>query len=916
MTSSNSPRQQDSTDLGEILRQAVSYHQAGRAKDAEQLYRVILQAEPTHPDANHNFGVLALQARQPRAALAFLEIAVKTRPDRGQYWFTYLDALIQAEQVEAARKVLQQGRQLGLKGPAMDKLAARLDGMPLPAKASTSSSHTDTVSEEASPESGEQHPKEEVNRKDRRSSRERVSAASAKGPAPKEINAVVSLFNSGRKSEVERLAREMTKRYPKHAFGWKALGAVLQQQGRGVEALLPKQNAAELLPHDPEAHNNLGVSQQEAGLLSEAEASLRRALALNRNYPEAWSNLGNALSEQGRYAEAEECYRQALKLKPNFVEAHHYLGNCLREQGRFVEAGASLQQALQLRPESVEAFDILGLALQDQGRQAEAEAYYRRALSLQPNYVDAHNHLGMALQEQGRLADAEASYRHALALTPEDVEVLTNLGLALEEQGRLADAEGCYRDAMGLKPDFIRAQYNLASVLQKQHRLNESVVVGRSMLHNVAGRSAKAVEPGGALPVTALLPFGRSGSMFFHSLFDGHPELSTLPGVYFKGWFGQYSWNCFAPDVTDTKWRERLVSAVLREFEPLFDARSKKNVMGKPLGDADWLAQASGFMEMGPDKAQPFIIDRDAFAAALLSLLAPLPAVGQRTCFELVHRAFDTAIRGWCGDAEGRQLFYHIHNPGAFEMAHFLHHYPEAKLLYIVRQPVQAMESWMLGLIEEGTDDLASIQDAGAGNKLKTDYLVNSWTKIVARMTSMFAQLNSPFNILTHSRGVKLEDVKREAKTTMPKIASWMGISDDPSLYDASFCGRQYWGPASKATGKITGFDTKAIDRPVGRLLGARDIVIFETLFWPFSRTYGYTTMDEGAFRRRLAEIRPWLDEPLEFEARFYADLPHHAMPLQAMPVYSRLHSKLREVWCALDRDGTFHGMFPPLAME
>ena len=37
--------------------------------------------------------------------------------------------------------------------------------------------------------------------------------------------------------------------------------------------------------------------------------------------------------------------------------------------------------------------------------------------------------------------------------------------------------------------------------------------------------------------IIALLGFGRSGSLFLHSLLDGHPQISTLPGYFFKGWF-------------------------------------------------------------------------------------------------------------------------------------------------------------------------------------------------------------------------------------------------------------------------------------------------------------------------------------------------------------------------------------------
>ena len=45
--------------------------------------------------------------------------------------------------------------------------------------------------------------------------------------------------------------------------------------------------------------------------------------------------------------------------------------------------------------------------------------------------------------------------------------------------------------------------------------------------------------------IICLLAFGRSGSLFLHSLLDGHPQISTLPGYFFKGWFGDKTWSIF-----------------------------------------------------------------------------------------------------------------------------------------------------------------------------------------------------------------------------------------------------------------------------------------------------------------------------------------------------------------------------------
>ena len=42
----------------QMLLKGIEAHKSGRVKEAENYYRSILEANPNHPDANHNLGVL------------------------------------------------------------------------------------------------------------------------------------------------------------------------------------------------------------------------------------------------------------------------------------------------------------------------------------------------------------------------------------------------------------------------------------------------------------------------------------------------------------------------------------------------------------------------------------------------------------------------------------------------------------------------------------------------------------------------------------------------------------------------------------------------------------------------------------------------------------------------------------------
>jgi protein O-GlcNAc transferase len=58
--------------LEEALQKAVEAHQTGQIQEAERLYSFVLTAQPNHPDANHNMGVLV--------------VGVNKAGDSGHHW--------------------------------------------------------------------------------------------------------------------------------------------------------------------------------------------------------------------------------------------------------------------------------------------------------------------------------------------------------------------------------------------------------------------------------------------------------------------------------------------------------------------------------------------------------------------------------------------------------------------------------------------------------------------------------------------------------------------------------------------------------------------------------------------------------------------------------------------------------------
>ena len=261
--------------LDVALQEAVAHHQAGRLREAERLYRSILQVQPGQPDANHNLGVLAMQVGQHAAGLPYLKTARTVNPSIAQYSLSYAEALLATGQAGEALNVLQSAMQRGLDTPAAQGLRQRAEAAAL------------------------------------------NSAATGAAPPPTEISQLVDLFNAARHAELETRARMLTDQYPDYGFVWMMLGASLKMQGKNAVPALRK--AVELLPEDAEAHNNLGIALKTLGQLDDAVASYRRALEIKPENAAVHSNLANALKGLGQLDDVVASYRRALQIQPDFA---------------------------------------------------------------------------------------------------------------------------------------------------------------------------------------------------------------------------------------------------------------------------------------------------------------------------------------------------------------------------------------------------------------------------------------------------------------------------------------------------------------------------------------------------------------------------------------------------------------------
>ena len=346
-----------------------------------------------------------------------------------------------------------------------------------------------------------------------------------------------------------------------------------------------------------------------------------------------------------------------------------------------------------------------------------------------------------------------------------------------------------------------------------------------------------------------------------------------------------------------------LIKKIIELFEPQFNSRSKKNVIGKPCNDIPWLSKSLGFTQLGDTCSESLVLNQKIFQINFLKLIDSIEQVDSKLCFELIHDAFDLAYRNNEKNLELEKiLFYHLHNPNLFEHLNFINNFPNSKILYLFRNPIQMIESWVLSDLNE----LRNTQ-----NFFKSIELIRNITN---KICYPFELLNNPINSLYENRvrGVKLEDIKKKLNITIPIISNWIGIKKNNNLFKSEFMNKKFSRPSYNFD-NISGFDTRAIEVPIGKFFGNQDIQILETLLWPFLKNYGYTKKSKTEFTKNLDKIKPLLGQPLEFELKLKKQKIFKNKNIHKIEAFKKMHQQFFEAHQLLTEKNTYPHIMRPL---
>ena len=214
---------------------AVKAHKSGQIEKARQLYLSILKADPNHPDAHHNLGILYFENGDIAGALTFFKKATALSPKISQFWISFVKALIIKGDLQEARTNLKKAKKRGVASDILKQLKGEI--------VSASKSRSDGFNEP-------------------------------------DIGKLRALFKNGRFLEVIREASPHTERFPKLVGLFDLLGASNLALSRLAEAKKYYLRAAEIEP-SASIYNQLGNTLGKLGDLDGAIINYMKAIEID-----------------------------------------------------------------------------------------------------------------------------------------------------------------------------------------------------------------------------------------------------------------------------------------------------------------------------------------------------------------------------------------------------------------------------------------------------------------------------------------------------------------------------------------------------------------------------------------------------------------------------------------------------------
>ena len=154
---------------------------------------------------------------------------------------------------------------------------------------------------------------------------------------------------------------------------------------------------------------NRGVCFAKLLRFKDAVNDFKKSIELNPDNSIGHESLGNALRDLNLNTEALQSFEKAINLDPNNADALSNAGNILQERGQIAEAIEYFERAINIRQDKTFFYNC-GNAHEGLKEYDKAIIKYDQAINLDPNYADAYFGKSLILLKTGKYKEGWKLY--------------------------------------------------------------------------------------------------------------------------------------------------------------------------------------------------------------------------------------------------------------------------------------------------------------------------------------------------------------------------------------------------------------------------------------------------------------------------------------------------------------------------
>lgn len=317
-----------------------------------------------------------------------------------------------------------------------------------------------------------------------------------------------------------------------------------------------------------------------------------------------------------------------------------------------------------------------------------------------------------------------------------------------------------------------------------------------------------------ARPYIFMNLWGRCGAIFFHSLFDNHPDLSTIPGIAPYNLLAQYAHK--PPPSRDPAFVANWIAKIFHHYY-----------------NSDFFRNDTGLDKLGPNGDEAAFVDIGAFEAYAREDLQRSGDISMFGVSEAMHNAFDRCLGR---AAPLPMVFLQLHKMNLDFCPSIVTALPKRKGVLLTRAPIDTAES--------------NLNYMFARPPVQRSRL----SKMYAITLGMLEFQYGPAFLDERAIVVRLEDVKKAPEDFLRQLCGFFGLRYDSCLLETTQVGKAWQRPPSQRNPEIKGFEAPSA-KPQGYRLTDRDRSLFAVLYDGMRRFMDYAPEADQASPKDVVGI-------------------------------------------------------------